>query len=288
MAKQRQIIKNLDVFKEMHPTFVTSILIKDFEYDEDPVEYGGDYEKLEECALRTCGHKHKKGFILKTRCGQYFNIGQHCGKTHLGANYKEWTEGVRAEFRAVSQRVRLAREPIDFLKEFNRQSGILKGMEKANHFLWDYLKPLAQEAARRQDERRFRGLSFLSNRLSLSSKLNEVEMELKELIQAAEKRETIAEEERRSLLNKLKVMKAKLRKMWLSVYDPCLAFFGSEVGAGEIERGTNLERIKAGFRSISAIPPIDVFQYPESIYIPSMQKMVNAKGVFKKTPKASL
>jgi hypothetical protein len=281
MATQHQIVEDLETFKETCPTFITNILISDFEYSEDPVEYGADYRTFEECALKNCHHKHRKGFILKTKCGKYFNIGQYCGKTHLGANYKEWTEGAFAQFRAVSQRVRLAREPIEFRRDFDKGAAKIRSMERANNFIWDQLAPFAQEAARRKGEQRLRGLSFLAGRVVLKPTLDRMRAELGEIIQHAENRESMTEDARVSLLKKLTVLKTQLRNMNEKLEPACRAFFGSEDGHGSAERGTNLERIYKAFSSISKIPTIDVYQYPESIYVPSLNRRVSAFGVFK-------
>ena len=148
----------------------------------------------------------------------------------------------------------------------------------------DHLAPFAQEASRRKGETRLRGLSFLAARLSLTPKLEDMESELQDIIQAAENRDALTEEERVSFLAKLKGLKSKLRKIKDSVETPCLAFFGSEVGLGPAERGANLERIKTSFSSTAKIPAIDVTHYPESIYIPSMGMRVSAYGVFKVKP----
>jgi hypothetical protein len=93
MPRQHQIISDLDIFKVSCPTFVTDVAIDDYEYDEDPVEVGCHFEKDEECSLRSCHQKHKKGFIVRTRCGKFFNIGQDCGGRYSASG---WMIGKKA------------------------------------------------------------------------------------------------------------------------------------------------------------------------------------------------
>lgn len=71
MHQQHQTIRLLQAFIDLHPTFISDVEFNDFEYDEEFIEVGCEFETLEECGLKSCHHKHKKGFVIKTRCGRF-------------------------------------------------------------------------------------------------------------------------------------------------------------------------------------------------------------------------
>ena len=51
MSRLRQVIKSLGAFVETHPTFVKDVSMGDFEFDEDPIEVGCEYDQFESAVL---------------------------------------------------------------------------------------------------------------------------------------------------------------------------------------------------------------------------------------------
>ena len=222
---QHQTIRYLQAFAETHPTFVTDVEFNDFEYEEEFIEVGCEFEKFEECGLKSCHHKHKKGFIIRTLCGAFFNIGQDCGKTHFGVKLEEWNEGREATLKVETQTGVLLSEPRRQLQILKQAQPRLLKLEQINHFIWDNLGPLAKEAAGRKKERRYRGLEFVESRLQLSKQIAVVEQEIRDIMEAVARGEAEQEAGRESLLSRHRAVKAKITRM-KSLESTCKAFFG--------------------------------------------------------------
>ena len=75
-------------------------------------------------------------------------------------------------------------------------------MEKINHFIWDYLGPLAKEASVRKKDRRYRGLEFVESRLQFTEYIKSVEQDITYIMQAVKGGEAEDKSVRESLLNR--------------------------------------------------------------------------------------
>jgi len=281
MHQNSRIVTDLDHFKDSHPTFVTEIDMDDFEFDRATMlEAGCNFNTSEQCGLKKCRQRHRRGFILKTKDGHYFNIGQYCGKTNLGVTLHEWLEGYEAALKILTQKEVLSVEPKRLLKILHENKPRLLQLERINTFIWQHLKPLALEAAKRKKERRYRGLEFIASRLQFSSQVEQTEQEI-EIILACGQEQMEREMDRTRLLAAYRLIKARITRM-RSFESACLRFFGSEPGFGEAERGENLVRIFDDFSCIGdrEMPACDVTSFTESIYIPALRKRVSAYGVF--------
>jgi hypothetical protein len=282
MPRQHQVITDLEMFIESHPTFVRDVLMTDFEFEkENPIEVGCLYEQEEECALRNCHHKHKKGFILKTKCGKFFNIGQNCGDTHFGVRLHEWTEGYEVAFKVKTQKTLLVSEPNRLLERLKGLTPRLLTVQKVNNFIWDNLKPLAKEAATKEKGARFRGLDFLRLKVNFKAKIPQIKDELLAIIAQVEQGAAESEDSRMALRKTLSLVKSKITAMekYKSEIED---FFGSSPGLGQYEKGANLINIFRDFKcsSDSIIRDCDVKSIPATILIPSLNRRINTQGVF--------
>ncbi len=219
----------------------------DFEFDEDPIEVGCEYDQLEECRLSGCHQKHKRGFILRTKCGKYFNIGQDCGDTHFGVKLERWTEGFEAAFKANCQKSILSLEPARILRKLEELTPRLLQIERVNHFIWDSLPALAKEAASHRKETKFRGLEFIQARLHLREKIDVIKVELTGIIAAVERGAVEMEDDREAMLKSYAAAKGKITS--LEKYKQHIEdFFGTSPGLGPIDKGANLVNVFRHFK----------------------------------------
>tara|TARA_R110000850_G_scaffold275207_1_gene414136 strand:- start:15824 stop:16786 length:963 start_codon:yes stop_codon:yes gene_type:complete len=90
---------------------------------ETQIEFGGktgrslkdmliDYAlaKIDEvpCGIQGCRKKHMYGYLVVTSDGRITNIGQDCGRNHLGLNYSSTRKSYKARRKAISNRQAIA------------------------------------------------------------------------------------------------------------------------------------------------------------------------------------
>lgn len=95
------------------------------------------------CGLSTCRQPHGKGYIVTTKSGQVTNIGNGCGKTHFGVEFKELSKVFERALTEHNNRETLA--TFMFQKEGN--SKLLHALRsEPNGADWVYktTKPLTQ------------------------------------------------------------------------------------------------------------------------------------------------
>jgi hypothetical protein len=282
MTKEYLVIEDLRTFKESCSSFVNSIEIIDFEYDEDPVAMGCSFKKEEKCGIKSCGQYHKHGFIIKTACGKFYNIGQVCSRSHFGVDFDAWTAGYEAKRKVESDKAALINEPPRKLEYLKKLTPSLIKLERVNHFIWDNLNPIAKEAHERKKDGLYRGLEFIEHRLFLEKKVSEYEEELNNIIQQVKLGESEQDQVRGELLKNLRNVKDKIINIE-HTKDLALAFFGTEAGVGVKDRGANLVRVFTNFKCASntIVKACDVKTELGSIIIPDYNKKVNASGIFR-------
>ena len=291
MQRDYKLIESLDEAKEKFPNFVSGIEYAEFGYDNDPVAAGCSFKEEESCGLKNCHSPHKYGFIIRTATGEYYNIGQHCGKKYFDVFFKEWEQGRQAFANIETEKKVLSTEPQKQLDALNKMTNMLETLETVSNSIRKYIPQIAKEAADKLKERKgkikqnnrkdeFKGLEFIANPLMLIQSKNQCEYELKEIIQAVENGKHEDDVQRNILLKKRRAIKNRIEKMgqWKIIAE---SFFDVTAGL-RLERGKNLIDIFSQFKCAfePQVKDCDVRTDPGVIRIPQLGKEIRIDGVF--------
>lgn len=282
MTKEYLVVEDLKIFKATCASFVSGMEIVDFEYDEDPVTMGCRFKEQEKCGIKSCGQYHNYGFIIRTKCNKFYNIGQDCGRSHFGVDFDAWTAGYDAKRKVESEKSGLINEPPKKIEQIKKILPSIIKLDRINNFIWDHIEPIAKEAHERKKDGLYRGLEFIERRLSLETKIGECEKELEDINQQVEQGAAEQEESRTALLKRFRGIKDRIINIE-NMKDVCLAFFNTESGVGVKDRGANLVRVFTNFKcaSNSIVASCDVRTELGSVIVTSCNKKVNADGIFK-------